>query len=185
MSEIFKSISKEHQEFIKQQRLFFVATAMASGRVNVSPKGMDTLRVKNDRQVVWLNLTGSGNETATHVLQSARMTIMFCAFEGPPLILRLYGNTKVYHPRHIRWNELIGEFSQHPGARQIFEMEVDMIQTSCGFGVPLMDYRGERELLSDWATKKGELGLLEYWEKKNKASLDGCDTGIFKDTKII
>lgn len=184
MSEVFTSINPEHREFIEQQKLFFVATAMNSGRINVSPKGMDTLLVKNGFRVLWLNLTGSGNETATHVMHDRRMTLMFCAFEGTPLILRLYGHAQAFHPRHARWEELITEFPRHPGARQIIDLKVDLVQTSCGFGVPLMDYRAERELLSDWATKKGEQGLQEYWEKKNITSLDGYQTGIFEETGI-
>jgi len=176
-----KSISKRQWEFIENQKMFFVGTATEEGRVNVSPKGMDTLKVIDPGRVIWLNLTGSGNETAAHVLHSGRMTIMFCAFEGNPMILRLYGQAKVYHERDIRYQEFINMFPEHYGARQIFELEVDLVQNSCGFGVPLYSYVGQRTLLEEWSLKKGDEGLQEYWKEKNIKSLDELDTGIFGD----
>ena len=151
---------------------------MEGGRINVSPKGIDTFRVVDENRVVWLNLTGSGNETAAHVLHSDRMTIMFCAFEGPPNILRLYGKTTTYHPGDPGYEERIGLFPEIPGTRQLFEVEVDLVQTSCGMGVPLMDFRGHRKELIQWARDKGEDGLKDYMQKKNTTSLDGHPTGI-------
>lgn len=177
---MFQSLEPEHQEFIKNQKLFFVGTAMAEGPLNISPKGMDSLCIVNTNQVIWLNLTGSGNETATHVQHQPRMTLMFCAFEGKPLILRLYGQAKVYHPRDPQWARYIHSFPIVAGARQLFDMEINSVQTSCGFGVPLMKYEGDRGLLPDWALKKGPEGVKEYWKKKNITSLDGHDTGIFE-----
>lgn len=178
MAKKYNSIEKPIQAFIAQQKMFFVGTAAPDGRVNIPPKGMDSLRVLNENRVVWLNLTGSGNETAAHLLESDRMTIMFCAVEGKPLILRLYGHATAVHPRDEAWDELISLFPSHFGARQIFDMQVDLVQTSCGFGVPLFNYVGERDHLHNWSEKKGQTGIEEYWEEKNQISLDGKSTGI-------
>lgn len=179
MSKKLDSITPELQSFIKQQKIFFVGTAMAQGTVNVSPKGMDSLRVINGNKVVWLNLTGSGNETATHLQNENRITIMFCAFEGKPLILRLYGKAKVYHERDAAFEKYVDLFSTSAGARQIIEIDVNLVQTSCGFAVPFMDFKEERTILKDWADKKGEEGIRDYWKEKNTVSLDGYETGIF------
>ncbi len=179
MSKKLKSITPELRTFIEQQKIFFVGTAMAEGSVNVSPKGMDSLRVLDANKLVWLNLTGSGNETATHLQNENRITIMFCAFEGKPLILRLYGHAKVYHERDDEFAKYIDLFSTAAGARQIIEVEVSLVQTSCGFAVPLMDFKEERTILKEWANKKGEEGIRDYWKEKNTVSLDGHETGIF------
>lgn len=178
MGKQLASITPALQTFIESQKIFFVGTARSEGRVNVSPKGMDTLRVLGPNQVVWLNLTGSGNETAAHLLENNRMTIMFCAFEGKPMILRLYGTAQVYHKRDEAFNQHILLFPDHLGARQIIFMSIDLVQTSCGFAVPFMDYREERPQLKLWAERKGEEGIKEYWESRNSVSLDGFDTGI-------
>ncbi|MBT8270614.1 MAG: pyridoxamine 5'-phosphate oxidase family protein [Bacteroidia bacterium] len=172
------TISKKQQEFIADQKMFFVGTAAEDGRVNVSPKGMDTLKVLGPNRVIWLNLTGSGNETAAHVLKNRRMTIMFCAFEGSPLILRLYGKARVYHQRDPEYHELLTAFPNISGSRQIFDLRVELVQNSCGFGVPLYTYAGQRTLLEEWAQDKGEHGIKEYWEQKNTKSLDDLNTGI-------
>ena len=158
--------------------MFFVGTAAETGSINVSPKGMDTLRVLSNNKVIWLNLTGSGNETAAHVKHNHRMTIMFCAFEGNPLILRLYGNANVFHSGDPEYHSLIEQFPDIPGARQIFELNIDLVQSSCGFGVPEYEYRGQRTLLEDWAKNKGDEGIKSYWEEKNLKSLDDLETGI-------
>ena len=181
MGQRYTEISEKLTQFIQQQKLFFVGTATCDGRINLSPKGMDTLRVLGPNRVVWLNVTGSGNETAAHLAESDRMTLMFCAFEGDPMILRLYGHARLFHPRDTAWNELISLFpSITMGARQIVEVAVDMVQTSCGFGVPLFDLKGERGLLKQWAEKKGDEGIKQYWEQKNQLSLDGKPTKILK-----
>ncbi len=172
-------ISEEHIEWIQEQPMFFVATAMSEGRINVSPKGMDTLRIVSPDRVCWLNLTGSGNETATHLLESPRMTLLFNAFTGKPKILRLYGQARCLHPRDEEYNKLIHLFPDLPGKRQVIDMKVDLVQVSCGFGVPLMDYQGQRTVLTDWAEKEGEEGIRKYWDAKNRISLDGHDTRIF------
>jgi hypothetical protein len=177
----FSSIGDKHRAFIGAQKLFFVATAARNGRVNVSPKGLESLRVLDASTVVWLNGTGSGNETAAHLLDTPRMTLMFCAFEGNPLILRLYGEAVAYHPRDREWNDLIGLFPALQGSRQIFKLHVELVQTSCGFGVPLFSYEGDRELMHSWAARKGEDGIQTYWEEKNRLSLDGQPTRILGD----
>ncbi len=180
MGDRFGALEAKHVAFIDAQRVFFVGTAGAEGRVNVSPKGMDSLRVIDPNRIVWLNLTGSGNETAAHVLENDRMTIMWCAFEGKPLILRAYGVARVVHPRDEKWETYTELFGEVPGARQYFELDVDLVQTSCGFGVPLYDYVEERETLTKWAVTKGPDGVAAYWEAKNQASLDDKPTGIFE-----
>jgi hypothetical protein len=178
MGKRFTEISTELMEFIKDQKVFFVGTAAEEGRVNISPKGMDTLRVLGPNKVIWLNLTGSGNETAAHVLRDNRMTIMFCAFEGKPMILRLYGKARIYHAQDNTFSEYINLFPAIAGARQIFELEVDLVQQSCGFGVPQMEYKEDRTLLNSWAEKQGEDRLRKYRKEKNSRSLDGFETGI-------
>ena len=178
MGQRYSELSEKLKQFIENQKIFFVGTAMAEGRVNISPKGMDSLRVMANNRVVWLNVTGSGNETAAHVQENPRMTIMFAAFEGSPTILRLYGNAKLIHKHDPEWEGLFSLFSPLPGARQIFDLSVDLVQTSCGMAVPFFDYVGEREQLIDWATKKGEEGIKEYWKEKNQVSLDGRPTNI-------
>ncbi|PHN07914.1 pyridoxamine 5'-phosphate oxidase family protein [Flavilitoribacter nigricans] len=172
-------IRQDLQEFIQKQKIFFVATAADEGRVNLSPKGTDSFRILGPNRVMWLNLTGSGNETAAHLLNNNRITVMFCAFEGKPLILRLYGTARAYHEQDEAWKEYIGLFPAMTGARQLFDIEVDLVQTSCGMAVPYMDYVEERNMLNDWADKRGREGVREYWEQKNQLSLDGQPTGIF------
>lgn len=159
MGQRFNELTEKHIRFIAEQKLFFVGTAIADSRVNISPKGMDSLRVLSPTRLIWLNVTGSGNETSAHVQIDPRMTVMFCAFEGKPLILRLYGTAKVIHLRDPQWRTLFAHFAALPGARQIFDVSVDLVQISCGMAVPYFSYAGERELLSDWAVNKGEQGI--------------------------
>ncbi len=178
MAQRYSSIGDKHIEFIGAQKLFFVATAAQAGRVNVSPKGLDSLCVLDASTVVWLNGSGSGNETAAHLLDTPRMTLMFCAFEGTPLILRLYGEAEVFHPRDADWGAYIGLFAPLRGARQIFKLHIDLVQTSCGFGVPLFEYQEDRVLMHTWAANKGDDGVRAYWREKNQLSLDGQPTHI-------
>lgn len=178
MARQFSEITDALKEFIMQQKIFFVGTADADGRVNVSPKGSDTLRVLGGKRVVWLNLTGSGNETAAHMIAKDRITIMFCSFEEHPMILRLYGRGRVIHPRDSAWAEFTGLFPEKIGARQIFDITIELVQTSCGFQVPLYEYKSERNLLDQWVENKGRAGIEQYWKEKNKMSLDGKPTGI-------
>ena len=172
MGKRYSEISPKLADFIADQKIFFVGTAAPTGRVNVSPKGMDTLRVLGPNKVVWLNLTGSGNETAAHLMENDRMTIMFCAFEGNPLILRLYGSARIYHHDLPQYKEYISLFPENVGSRQIIELAVDLVQTSCGFGVPVMDFNEERTLLKIWGEKKGPEGIKKYWQEKNSVSID-------------
>lgn len=178
MGQQYSEISDKLKLFIKDQKIFFVGTATEDSRVNISPKGMDSLKVLSNNRVVWLNVTGSGNETSAHIQENNRMTIMFTAFEGKPMILRLYGKAKVVHKNDSEWSGLFSLFQPLPGARQIFDLTVDLVQTSCGMAVPFFDYIEERELLKNWATQQGEEGLKEYWKKKNQKSLDGKPTNI-------
>ena len=164
--------------------MFFVGTADSDGRVNVSPKGMDSLKVMGDNRVVWLNMTGSGNETAAHLVENDRMTIMFCAFEGSPMILRLFGHAKVIHPRDDDWDGLFAMFRAIPGARQIMDMQVDLVQESCGMAVPLFDFNEQRDLLVQWADRKGGQGMQEDWESRNQVSIDGKPTRILSDESV-
>ncbi|MEJ2680692.1 MAG: pyridoxamine 5'-phosphate oxidase family protein, partial [Gammaproteobacteria bacterium] len=149
---------------------------------NVSPKGMDSFRLISDSKVVWLNLTGSGNETAAHVLEQGRMTIMFCSFDKQPLILRLYGQANVIHPRDHEWAHLAKLFPAHMGARQLFEVNLTLVQTSCGYAVPYYNFVGERPTLTAWTEHKGHEGIHRYWREQNATSLDGKNTGILDDT---
>ena len=181
MGQRYSEISDKLKHFIENQKLFFVGTTTVDSRVNISPKGMDSLRVLDKNRVVWLNVTGSGNETSTHIQENPRMTIMLTAFEGNPMILRLYGDAKVVHKNDCEWEELFSLFNPIPGARQIFDLTVDLVQTSCGMAVPIYDYIEEREQLKNWAVKKGEEGLKEYWQEVNQVSLDGKPINIVSE----
>ena len=176
MAKLYEQISPKLQQFIEDQKIFFVATATADSKINLSPKGMDSLRVLDPNRVAWLNVTGSGNETAAHVQEHPRMTLMFTAFEDNPLILRVYGTARAIHTDDPEWQLLFPLFTPLPGARQIFDLTVDLVQTSCGMAVPLYDYVGEREQLNAWAAKKGEEGVAAYWKETNRVSLDGKPT---------
>ena len=178
MAKQLSQISTSIKNFIEAQKMFFVGTADVDGRINVSPKGLDTIKVLDSNRVIWLNLTGSGNETAAHILAKNRMTIMFCSFTEQPLILRLYGTAQIYHHTDEAFQGLAHHFPTYSGKRQIFDMHVEMVQTSCGFAVPLYEFKGERDTLNKWADKKTEEELVAYWEKKNTVSIDGKPTGI-------
>jgi hypothetical protein len=175
LGKMFDSLLPEHEAFIRRQHLFFVGSAplSAEGHVNLSPKGYDALRILSPNEVAYLDLTGSGNETAAHLEENGRITVMFAAFEGQPLILRLYGKGQVILPGSVDWERLEGLFPKLSGARQIILVTVHGVQTSCGFGVPLYSYEGDRETLVKWAENKGDSGLKEYRRQKNAVSLDG------------
>lgn len=178
MAKVFDRITDELHTFITAQHLFFVGTAPLSGtgHINLSPKGLDTLRVLSPNQVAYLDLTGSGNETSAHLQENGRITFMFCAFQGAPLILRLYGRGETVLPLSPQWRALSAQFSSIPGARQIILADIDRVQTSCGTGVPLYTYQNQRDAIVQWADKKGESGLKEYWQQKNWLSIDGLPT---------
>lgn len=182
MAATHPEITPEFAAWIGEQPLFFVASAPLApeGHVNLSPRGLDTFRVLGPRQVAYLDLTGSGNETAAHLQENGRITVMFCAFTGKPRILRLYGRGRVIMPYDGEWPAHRHRFpTQLPGVRQIVVVDVERIQTSCGFGVPLMDYRGQRETLGEWAARKGPEGLEAYRRSKNAYSLDGLPAPDF------
>lgn len=181
MAEFFEALTEEHIDFIGKQHLFFVGTAAEQGRINVSPKGRDSFRVIGPKEVVWLNLTGSGNETAAHVIENNRMTVMFCSFDKQPLILRLYGTANLIYPRNTdKFDRYHAMFDKQPGTRQFFELHVESVQTSCGFAVPLYDLKAERDTLAKWAEKKGDDGIRSYWEDRNQVSIDGNPTHILE-----
>jgi len=176
MAKLYTTLTTRLQSFIEKQKIFFVATAPEEGRINLSPKGMDSLRVLDNNRIAWLNVTGSGNETAAHILENPRITIMFCAFEGAPNILRLYGKAKAIYPGDSSWGTLESLFPKLPGTRQIFDITIESAQTSCGMSIPFYEYTGEREQLIDWANEKGEDGIKTYWKERNMVSIDGKPT---------
>ena len=179
MAKFYDSISDDLQTFIHAQHMFFVGSAPStSGHINVSPKGMDVFRVLSANQVAYLDLTGSGNETSAHVNENGRITIMFCAFEGAPNILRLYGDGHAILPATDDWAELSQHFTLYPGARQIIAVDVKLVQTSCGYAVPLYNFVEQRPTLVKWAEAKGEAGLAQYHCDKNFNSLDGLPTPL-------
>jgi Pyridoxamine 5'-phosphate oxidase len=180
MGKLHDSIKPPHKEFIEKQHIFFVATAplSANGRVNLSPKGLDCFKVLSETKVAYMDLISSGNETSAHTLENGRITIMFCSFEGAPNILRLYGKGFAVLRGSVEWEFYSPHFKIFPSTRQIIVADIDLVQTSCGFGVPLFDYAGEREIHFEWAEKKGEEGLREYVKEKNMVSLDGLPTDL-------
>lgn len=181
MAKFYPDINLSLENFIKEQKIFFTATAPRRGRINLSPKGIDTFRCIDNKTVAYLDLTGSGNETAAHLNEESRMTIMFCSFSDQPMILRLYGHGRAIRPRDTEWQKFYSLFNSTPGERQIIVLDVDSVQTSCGFGVPIYEFKEERKSLVDWAEKKGEQGIFEYWEQKNLKSIDGLPTKLLND----
>ena len=181
MAKQFSSIEPHIARFIERQKIFFTGSATADSRVNISPRSTDALRVLDANTVCYLDLTGSGSETSAHLLADGRMTIMFCAFEGPPMILRLYGKGhSLFHgtPEYQARLEASYDGKAPLGARQIVVLEADLVQTSCGYAVPTFEHTGERQVLSDWAETKGVEGLKAYRAEKNVVSLDGLPTGM-------
>ncbi len=180
MAQKHLAISGTIKEFIEKQKIFFVGTATSESKVNISPKGMDSFRILNKNRVIWLNVTGSGNETSAHIQVNSRMTIMFMALDGKPMIVRLYGLASVIHKNDAEWEPLISMFPPIPAARQIFDMRVELVQTSCGMAVPYFDYAGNREQLNNLHKKIGEEKVAQYWEEKNQYSIDGIPTYIVR-----
>lgn len=174
MGKVLEALDDKLIDWIGQQHIFFVATAPTEGgHVNLSPKGHDTLRVLDPLTIAYLDLTGSGVETIAHTRQNGRITLMFCAFEGPPQILRLFG-AGVAHPMGSgQFDELADRFPELPGARSIVTVAIERVQTSCGYSVPFMEQRAERPTLIEWAERRGDDGLAEYWADRNTISIDG------------
>ena len=181
MAKFYPKLTDDLCAFIAKQHIFFTATAPQDGRINLSPKGMNTFRCLDHERVAYLDLTGSGNETSAHLEENGRLTIMFCSFTAEPLILRLYGQGKVIRPRDASWEEMYALFEPMPGTRQIIQMDVRSVQTSCGYAVPLYVLKGERDKLVRWATHKGEEGIRKYWHQKNRSSIDGLPTRLFTE----
>jgi Pyridoxamine 5'-phosphate oxidase len=175
MGKVHDVIDKDLAGFIERQQVFFVGTAPddPDGHLNVSPKGLDTFRILGPNSVAYLDLTGSGIETVAHLRENGRITIMFCAFEGRPLIVRLYGRGRVVEPGEPGWDDLISGFPGYPGVRSVIVVDVDRVYDSCGYAVPLYEYKGERSQLVDWADKKGPEGIEQYRATTNKTSIDG------------
>ena len=182
MSHKFPALEPAHQAFIAAQKIFFVASAAPEGRVNLSPKGMASFAVLGANSVAYLDCTGSGNETRAHLLASPRLTIMFCAFDGDPVILRLYGQGRSHLRGSADYTALLSHFEEMPGARQIVTLDVDLVATSCGMAVPLYEYSAERNNLVRHWTRQGLDGLRKYWGKKNMASIDGLPTHLVPET---
>lgn len=180
MGKQFSELDDKHIDFISKQKIYFVSTAAETGTVNLSPKGGDSLRVIDTNTIAWLNYTGSGNESAAHILLNPRMTVMWCAFEGAPLILRAYGNARAIHQADEKWDKYSQLFPKSVGTRQIFIVDITTVQSSCGMSVPNFSYVAERDDLAKWSNKQGKEGIEKYWEKKNQQSIDGFDTEILK-----
>ena len=180
MAKVHATITPELQKFIGRQQMFFVSTAPsgADGHINLSPKGIDCFRILSPQRVGYLDLIGSGNETSAHLLDNGRITLMFCAFEGSPNILRLYGAGRAVLPGQEGWEELAPAFPLYPNMRQIIVVDVARIQTSCGFGVPHYEYTGQRDLMFQWAENQGPQGLILYQQKNNLVSIDGLPTHL-------
>lgn len=181
MAKFYRQLDDTLCDFICEQKMFFTATAPKAGRINLSPKGMDTFRCIDNHTVAYLDLTGSGNETAAHITENGRLTIMFCSFSEKPLILRLYGNGRVVKPKDEEWQLFHSHFLSRLGERQIIVLDIDSVQTSCGFAVPIYELKEERPTLTQWAAKKGEVGIKEYREAKNQYSIDGLPTNLCED----
>lgn len=175
MGKQYDEITPDIREWIAEQRMFFVATAPGSraGMINCSPKGMDTFRILGPREVGYLDLTGSGIETAAHLRENGRIVLMFCAFAGPPKIIRFHGIGEYCMPGSAGFDEVAGKFQVLPGTRGIVRCKASRISDSCGFSVPLYEFREERQTLVKWAESKGDEGLREYRSNRNSRSIDG------------
>jgi len=182
MARFYPELDARHRDFIAAQKLFFTASGTADSRLNLSPKGMDSLRVIHEKRIAYLDLTGSGNETAAHLKHDGRMTLMWCSFDTDPLILRVYGRGHAVRRQDAEWSELRPYFAPLPGERQFIVLDIESVQTSCGYAVPRYAYAGERDTLARWAEKKGTVGLLDYWREKNQLSIDGLSTGLLENT---
>jgi hypothetical protein len=181
MAKFYQELNETLQKFMAAQSMFFVATAPVEGRINLSPKGMDTFRCLDSKTVAYLDLVGSGNETAAHIGENGRLTMMFCSFGEKPLILRLSGRGRVIHCRDAAWADLYPLFEPYPNARQIIVLDIALVQTSCGFGVPVYEFKNRRNNMAQWSEKQGEAGLVEYQRKNNRTSIDGLPTKLFED----
>ena len=184
MAQFYEALTPELREFIEDQPVFFTATAPNSGRINVSPKGMDTFRILDDRTVAYLDLTGSGNETSAHLRENGRITVMFCSFGKTPMIVRLHGHGRVIRSNDAEWNELHGRFPLLSGERQIMKIAIDSAMTSCGWNVPRMELLERRDGVPRYWEKKGQEKVVECWRDYNSKSIDGLPTGIMDGVEV-
>ncbi len=181
MAKDYPALNANHRDFIARQHMFFTASAAAGTRINLSPRSIDMFRVIADNTVLYLDRTGSGNETAAHLKADGRLTIMMCATDGPPLILRLYGQGRAIQHGSDEYAALLAahfDDTEPLGARQMIVLDIELVKTSCGYGVPLHDYKGERETMDKWEASKGAEGLETYRRQKNLESMDGLPTGL-------
>ena len=183
MAEFYEELDEDLQQFIAEQRVYFTATAPAEGRISLSPKGLDTFRCLDKQTVAYMNLTGSGNETAAHLLENGRITIMFCSFTEKPMILRIYGQGRSVHRQDKDWDTLMSHFEPTPGERQIIVVDIESVSTACGNAVPFYEFVGERDALSRWFEQSGEEAMEKYRQKANTVSIDGKPTGYPKKEK--
>lgn len=183
MAKFDTALNDSLRHFLATQHVFFTASAPDEGRINLSPKGLDTFRVLDDHRVAYLDLTGSENETAAHLAENGRLTLMFCSFGEKPLIVRLYGRGRTVRPQDEEWADLHDSFPSYPGERQIVVLDIESIMSTCGFAVPRFEYQGERENLLDFACNMGEAGMDEYRHKKNQTSIDGLPTYLYQDRR--
>jgi hypothetical protein len=181
MAKFYTELNPSLRDFIQAQHIFFNASAPNRGRINISPKGLDTFRILSNKRVAYLDLTGSECETAAHLAENGRLTLMFCSFEDKPLILRLYGQGSVVRPQDAQWQELRPLFPTLPGEMQIVILDIDSIMTTCGFAVPLYEYKAQRDLLPEFTCKMGEQRMDEYRHERNQSSIDGLPTYLFED----
>lgn len=182
MAKDFPKLEDKHSAFIKRQHMFFTASAAKDAHINISPRSTDYFEIVDANEVIYLDRTGSGNETAAHLKADGRMTIMFCAVEGPPQILRLYGKGEIIHRDTDEYTTLIAQYFNNEapmGARQIVRLKFHLVKTSCGYGMPLFEYKDERASIDNWEQNKGPEGIADYWIEKNQVSMDGLPTGIF------
>jgi len=180
MSNFVDELNEDMKEFISKQQMFFVSTAPKDGKINLSPKGLEGLKVISNNKILWLNYFGSGNETAAHLLEDNRMTLMMCSYEGEPLILRIYAKVKVIQEKDNEWESYIREFKDTKGARQVFELLIESVNSSCGWGVPLYEYQGQREKLSNYIENSTKEDHIKYMKKNNQLSFDGKETRLFE-----
>jgi hypothetical protein len=181
MAKFYTQLDETLCEFIAAQHMFFNASAPNHGRINLSPKGLDTFRILGNQRVAYLDLTGSECETAAHLAENGRLTLMFCSFDEKPLILRLYGKGSVVRMRDSQWQPLRDLFPPLPGERQIIVLDIESIMSTCGFAVPRYQFIEQRERLSEFVCKMGDEKMDEYRHQKNQTSIDGLPTHLFAD----
>jgi hypothetical protein len=175
MGKIYATINNKLASWLSDQKIFFVATAplSPSGHINCSPKDGASFRILNEQTVAYLDLIGSGVETIAHLKENGRIVLMFCAMEGPPKIVRLHGHGEAIEPKHPDYESLRAAFQDLPGLRAFIQIRLTRISDSCGFGVPVYEFRGERSQLKKWVKRKGEPSLAAYRQEKNSRSIDG------------